>query len=120
MINNLTAPVNFDGTIGHVLDSAINIHKKYANIHEALHSLSHSDEAVNNKFISLEDEITLAIANKLADLGVKKENLTERIHFAMDIVQSFSHEYVYDHHTYIDYDEMRKIVQNTLVALFED
>ncbi len=120
MINNLTAPVNFEGTIGHVLDSAINIHKKYANIHEALHSLSHSDEAVNNKFISLEDEITLAIANKLADLGVKKENLTERIHFAMDIVQSFSHEYVYDHHTYIDYDEMRKIVQNTLVALFEE
>ncbi len=120
MINNLTAPVNFEGTIGHVLDSAINIHKKYANIHEALHSLSHSDEAVNNKFISLEDEITLAIANKLADLGVKKENLTERIHFAMDIVQSFSHEYVYDHHTYIDYDEMRKIVQNTLVALFDD
>lgn len=120
MINNLTAPVNFEGTIGHVLDSAINIHKKYANIHEALHSLSHSDEAVNNKFISLEDEITLAIANKLADLGVKKENLTERIHFAMDIVQSFSHEYVYDHHTYIDYDTMRKIVQNTLVALFED
>lgn len=120
MINNLTAPVNFEGTIGHVLDSAINIHKKYANIHEALHSLSHSDEAVNNKFISLEDEITLAIADKLADLGVKKENLTERIHFAMDIVQSFSHEYVYDHHTYIDYDEMRKIVQNTLVALFDD
>lgn len=120
MINNLTAPVNFEGTIGHVLDSAINIHKKYANIHEALHSLSHSDEAVNNKFISLEDEITLAIANKLADLGVKKENLTERIHFAMDIVQSFSHEYVYDHHIYIDYDAMRKIVQNTLVALFED
>ncbi len=120
MINNLTAPVNFEGTIGHVLDSAINIHKKYANIHEALHSLSHSDEAVNNKFISLEDEITLAIANKLADLGVKKENLTERIHFAMDIVQSFSHEYVYDHHTYIDYDEMRKIVQNMLVALFDD
>ena len=120
MISNLTAPVNFEGTIGHVLESAINIHTRYANIHEALHSLSHTDEAVNNKFISLEDEITLAIANKLADLGVKKENLTERIHFAMDIVQSFSHEYVYDHHTYIDYDAMRKIVQNTLVALFED
>ena len=120
MINNLTAPVNFEDMIAHVLDGAIGIHKKYANIHEALHSMSHSDEAVNSKFISLEDEITLAIANKFADLGVKKENLTERIHFAMDIVQSFSHEYVYDHHTYIDYEAMRKIVQNTLVALFED
>lgn len=120
MINNLAAPVNFEDIIQHVLDGAIEIHKKYANIHEALHSLSHSDEAVNNKFISLEDEITLAIANKLADLGVKKDNLTERIHFAMDIVQSFSHEFVYDHHTYIDYDAMRTIVQNTLVALFEN
>lgn len=120
MINGLTAPVNFEDTIKHVLDGAIEIHKKYANIHEALHSMSHSDEAVNSKFISLEDEITLAIANKLADLGVKKENLTERIHFAMDIVQSFSHEFVYDHHTYIDYDAMLNIVQNTLVALFEN
>ena len=120
MINSLTAPVNFEDIIQHVLDGAIEIHKKYANIHEALHSMSHSDEAVNNKFISLEDEITLAIANKLADLGVKKDNLTERIHFAMDIVQSFSHEFVYDHHTYIDYDAMRTIVQNTLVALFEN
>ncbi len=120
IINNLTSPVNFDDIICHVLDGAIDIHKKYANIHEALHSLSHSDEAVNNKFISLEDELTLSIAQKFADLGEKKENLTERIHFAMDIVQSFSHEYVYDHHTYIDYDAMRKIVHNTLVALFEE
>lgn len=120
MINGLTAPVNFEDTIKRVLDGAIEIHKKYANIHEALHSMSHSDEAVNNKFISLEDEITLAIANKFADLGVKKESLTERIHFAMDIVQSFSHEFVYDHHTYIDYDAMLNIVQNTLVALFEN
>lgn len=84
------------------------------------HSLSHSDEAVNNKFIELEDEITLSIAQKFADLGVKKDNLNERIHFAMDIVQSFSHEYVYDHHTYIDYDAMRNIVKDTLVALFEN
>lgn len=77
-------------------------------------------EAVNNKFIELEDEITLSIAQKFADLGVKKDNLNERIHFAMDIVQSFSHEYVYDHHTYIDYDAMRNIVKDTLVALFEN
>lgn len=76
MIQNLTAPVNFDETITHVLDGAIDTHKQYANIHEALHSLSHSDEAVNNKFIELEDEITLSIAQKFADLGVKKTTST--------------------------------------------
>lgn len=120
MIDNLSAPLDFSEIAAHVLDGAIEIHKKQANIHEALHSLSHTDEAVNKKFIDLEDEITLAIADKLKSLGIDVPDLNERIHFAMDIVQSFSHEYVYDHHTYIDYGAMRKIVESTIVALFTD
>lgn len=119
MINNLTAPLNLQSLASHVLDGAIEIHKSNANIHEALHSMSHSDEAVNNKFIALEDEITLTIAKKITSLGVDMPDINERIHFAMDVVQSFSHEYVYDHHTYIDYDAMRKIVENTIVSLFK-
>lgn len=119
-IDSLSAPVDFRSIADHVLDGAIEIHKSNANIHEALHSMSHSDEAVSNKFIALEDEITLAISDKFKSLGVAKSNLTERIHFAMDIVQSFSHEFVYDHHTYIDYAAMRKIVEDTIVSLFEE
>ncbi|MCQ2409693.1 MAG: TetR/AcrR family transcriptional regulator [Clostridia bacterium] len=102
-----------------IVDAAILSHEKNANIHEALHSMSHSDEAINNKFMTLEDEITLTIADKLSTIGVNKENLTEKVHFAMDIVQSFAHEYVYDHHEYIDYEQMRKIVESTLTDLFK-
>lgn len=120
MIDKLHAPLDFSQISAHVLDCAIEIHKKQANIHEALHSMSHTDEAVNKKFIALEDELTLAISDKFKSLGVTTPNLTECVHFAMDIVQSFSHEFVYDHHTYIDYDAMRKIVEKTIVSLFED
>lgn len=119
MIDGLHAPLDFSQIASHVLDCAIEIHIKQANIHEALHSLSHTDEAVNKKFIDLEDEITLAIANKFKSLGVSTSALNERIHFSMDIVQSFSHEYVYDHHTYINYETMRTIVENTIVSLFQ-
>ncbi len=119
MIDGLHAPLDFSQIASHVLDCAIEIHKKQANIHEALHSLSHTDEAVNKKFIDLEDEITLAIADKFKSLGVSTSDLNERIHFSMDIVQSFSHEYVYDHHTYINYETMRTIVENTIVSLFQ-
>lgn len=119
MIDGLHAPLDFSQIAAHVLDGAIEIHKKQANIHEALHSLSHTDEAVNKKFIDLEDEITLTIAEKFKSLGVSTPDLNERIHFAMDIVQSFSHEYVYDHHTYINYEAMRTIVENTIVSLFQ-
>lgn len=119
MINNLSAPLDLPSIASHVLDGAIEIHKNNANIHEALHSMSHTDEAVNNKFIALEDEITLSIARKLVSCGLDMPDVNERIHFAMDIVQSFSHEFVYDHHTYINYESMRKIVENTIVSLFK-
>ncbi|MDE7372460.1 MAG: TetR/AcrR family transcriptional regulator [Clostridia bacterium] len=118
LIDGLEAPINYYTLSKDILDIAISLHKNNAKIHEALHSLSHSDEAVNARFIELEDNITLQISNKLAALGADAPNLGERIHFAMDIVQSFSHEYVFDNHSYIDYDAMRTIVENTLVALF--
>lgn len=118
MIDSLSSPIDFRALSSKVLDIAIATHENNANIHEALHSMSHSDEDVNAKFIALEDDITLKIANKFLALGVTMDNINERIHFAMDIVQSFSHEYVYDHHTYIDYAKMRDIVEQTLVSLF--
>lgn len=118
LIGNLEAPIDFNSLVSRVLDIAISTHENNAKIHEALHSMSHSDEDVNAKFIQLEDEITLKIAQKFKDFNVCTKNLNERIHFAMDIVQSFSHEYVYDHHTYINYSVMRTIVEQTIVSLF--
>lgn len=118
MIDSLTSPIDFRALSSKVLDIAIATHENNANIHEALHSMSHSDADVNARFITLEDDITLKIANKFLALNVTTDNINERIHFAMDIAQSFSHEYVYDHHTYIDYAKMRDIVEQTLVSLF--
>ncbi len=118
IMDKLCAPINFNALASHVLEGAINIHKSNANIHEALHSLSHTDKDVNARFIALEDEITLKIAQKLVSLGICCTHINEKIHFAMDIVQSFSHEYVYDSHPYINYDDMKKIVQDTIVSLF--
>ncbi len=118
LMDKLRSPVDLHALACEVLTKATQIHQKNANIHEALHSMSHSDEEVNARFIRLEDDITLQIAGKLASLGLDAPNLNERVHFAMDIVQSFSHEYVFDHHPYIDYAAMRNIVENTLVSLF--
>ena len=89
-------------------------------MHEVLHSLGSTDEAVNAAFIELEDQITVKIADKLSSLGVKIENAMEKIHFAMDIIQSFSHEYVFDKHEYIDYFIMREMVTKTVIELFEN
>lgn len=101
-----------------ILDSVIIAHRDNAKIHEALHSMTHTDEEVNAAFIKLEDEITLRLEGALTEAGIVLDAPRERIHFAMDVIQSFAHEYVYDHHEYIDYAKMRGIVTETLYALF--
>lgn len=120
MFDKITAPLKLTEIVPTVIDEVIKIHKKNSKIHEALHSLSGSDEAVNAKFMALEDEITLLFSNKLISLGIKKENLNEKVHFAMGILQDFAHEYIYDKHEYIDYFVMREMVGNAIIYLFEN
>ena len=120
MFDKLSAPVNYSILMPNIIDLIIKTHKKHAKIHEVLHSLSSTDEAVNAEFIALEDSLTMKINDKLISLGQKKENLLEKVHFAMDIIQSFSHEYVFDKHDYIDYFAMREMVVNILINLFNN
>ena len=120
LFDKLKAPIDYNNLISDVIDIIIKTHKKHAKMHEALHSLANTDEAVNSEFIALEDSITVKIADKLSLLGEKIDNPMEKIHFAMDIIQSFSHEYVFDKHDYIDYFVMREMVVNTVIKLFQD
>ena len=118
LFQKLSSPVDFNSLIPDVLDLVIKTHKKNGKIHEALHSLSSSDEAVSAKFLSLEDDITFKIAEIFSSLGEKIDNPLEKIHFAMNIIQSFSHEIVFDKHKYIDYGFMRETVIKTLINIF--
>ena len=118
VFDKMNAPVDYKKIIPEIIDLIIKTHKKHARMHEALHALASTDEAVNAEFIALEDSITVKIAEKLAELGENLDNPMEKIHFAMDIIQSFSHEYVFDKHEYIDYFVMREMVTDTLVRLF--
>ena len=104
---NLTAPVDINGIIVDLIEMTTNIHKKNANLHNILHSLAVSDDHVRRKFLSLEDHITINATDTLKNLGVKIDDLTEKVHIAMNSIQSFSHESVYDRHEYIDYEKMK-------------
>ena len=58
------------------------------------------------------------MSKQLRGLGIGVENLTERVHLAMNVIQSFAHEVVFDSHSYIDYDQMKHIVCKIIVELF--
>ena len=118
IFDTLSTPIDFSLVVSKVLDQTIKIHKNNRKIHEALHALASSDEAVNAEFITLEDSITNMIAEKLLSLGLEIDNPLEKIHFAMNVIQTFSHEYVFDKHEYIDYIVMKEMVVKTIINLF--
>lgn len=118
MFDNFTMPIDFKTLITKIVDQTIKTHKKNRKIHAVLHSLASSDEAVNAEFINLEDQITIKIAQKLDEFNLQIENVLEKVHYAMDVIQTFSHEYVFDKHEYLDYIVMKDIVVDSLVKLF--
>ena len=119
IFDNITLPVDFSQIIEESVKKTIEIHQENAQMHTTLHSLTGTDEEVNRRFVELEDNLTKQIAEKLTALGLKISNVNEKIHLAMNVIQSFAHESVYDMHDYIDYPAMQKIVCQLLVNLFK-
>ena len=117
-VTKLTAPVDIKKTVSDLVELTTNIHKQNANLHNILHSLTVSDEEIRQRFISLEDHITLNAADTLKKIGVNVPDLEEKVHIAMNSIQSFSHEFVYDRHEYIDYERMKESTIKMLTALF--
>ena len=117
-LETLSSPIDFIALAPQIIDLTIKIHSKNSKMHEALHSLAQTDEDVNKEFILFEDNLTEKIVKRLENLQLKMENLNEKIHFCLNIVQSFAHESVYDKHDYIDYKVMRDMVEKTIVNLF--
>ena len=95
------------------------MHRDNARLHNTLHSLAPSDDTVNTAFMQFENNICEKITSKLKVLGDCPENLAERVHLAMNLVQSFAHESVFDNHDYIDYVAMQRIVSTTIIGLLK-
>ena len=119
ILQNVSSPVCYEELLPIILDKTICAHRINSKIHEALHSMTHTDEEVARRFTDLEDKLTLDIEKVLRDLGENIPDLREKIHLAICIIQSFSHETIYDEHAYIDYPKMKDIVLKTLVDLFK-
>ena len=119
IMENASASVDLKMLVTKIVDAVIGIHQKNARLHNTLHSLAATDEGVNARFSDLEKELTDRISERLVSLGYDGERLPEKVHFAMNVIQSFAHEFVFDNHDYIDYGVMRSIVDKTVVEIFE-
>ena len=118
IMEGLSAPVDIKDLSEKLVTEVIGIHEDNARLHNTLHALAATDEGVNSSFIALEREITEKISSRFIELGFDGSAMSEKVHSAMNLIQSFAHEYVFDKHDYIDYSVMRGLILTMVTQLF--
>ena len=76
--------------------------------HEELMAMSYLDADISAVFNKSEIELTDKISNILVESGFSSENIREKVHVIIGIVDNYCHEVVYHKHDSIDYDVMKK------------
>ena len=108
--NNDVKINNLESLLNEMLDIFIKQHTLSKNAHEEMLALSHLDSDIAEIFHQKELDTTTVIVKTLKENNISSENLFEKVHIVISIVENYCHEMVYHHHKTMNYDVMKKEV----------
>ena len=111
---------NFDKFIKDIIKYYINSHKISNIAHEEIMSMVHSDKNVADFYYKRELEITTYLKDILINNGFKDNNLFEKSHIMLGLIDNLCHEITYHKHSKMNYDVMMDIIIETIKDLFKN
>ncbi len=108
--NNDVKIDNLEKLLDQMLDIFIKKHTLSKKAHEEMVAMSHLDSDIADIFHKREIDTTKAIIETLNKNHITTENLFEKVHIIIGIVENYCHEIVYHHHQTMNYDIMKKEV----------
>lgn len=102
-----------------MIDKFIKKHKLSQAAHEEITAMTHSDKEIADFFQKNEIYMTKTIANLLIENNFNKENLLEKVHIALNLIDNLCHEIVYHKHEELNYDIMTENVIDLIVDLLQ-
>lgn len=117
ILDVLNIQINFNNlpvVLDNLLDIFIKKHTLSKKAHEQMIGLSHLDDDIREIFQNKEIETTKRIVNVLENNGIKTQNLFEKVHIIMALVENYCHEVVYHKHKNIDYSTTKEEVIKTI------
>ena len=111
---------NFDEFIRDMIKNYINNHKISSVAHEEIMAMVHSDKHVAEYYYKREIEMTNLIKNILINNGFSDNNLYEKVHIMIGLIDNLCHEVIYHKHNGMDYDIMTNLVINNIKDLFKN
>lgn len=111
---------NFEEVISDMIKNYINNHKISSVAHEEIMAMVHSDKKVAEYYYKREIEMTNSIRDILINNGFSDNNLYEKVHIMIGLIDNLCHEVIYHKHSGMDYDIMTSLVINNIKSLFKN
>ena len=93
---------------------------KISNVaHEELMSMVHSDKNVAEFYYKRELKMTNSIKDLLITNGFNDDNLYEKVHIMMGLIDNICHEVIYHKHIDMNYDTMINLVVDSIKNMFK-
>lgn len=101
---------NIDKMIREMINNYIKDHKVSKIAHEEIMSMVHSDHDIASYYYKRELEMTKSIKELLLENNFKDNNLDEKIHVIIGMIDNLCHEVTYHKHKEMNYEVMTDIV----------
>ena len=108
---------NFSSILRKMINQFIKDHKLSQTAHEEIIAMTHSDKEVAELFHESEMDMTNKVTEILLKNGFNVENISEKVHIAIGMIDNLCHEVVYHKHKELNYDKMTDIVISTIVNM---
>ena len=112
--------VDFDNFLRQMISHYISNHKVSNVAHEEIISMVHSDKKVAEYYYKRELEMTNTLKNILIDNYFIDDNLFEKVHVMMGLIDNLCHEIIYHKHENMNYDVMINLVTDNIKNLFKN
>ena len=117
-INNMTInEKNLTNIVKKVISKFVKSHRLSQSAHEEITAMMHSDKDVGHFFHENEIEITNVLVDLLKRNGFYYNDIIERTHIIIGLIDNTCHEIVYHKHKNINYDIMTDIVVSEIVHI---
>lgn len=121
MLNDITKnpfkKENLNVVLKEIIQEFIENHKLSKTAHEEITSMIHADQEIAKLYHEYEIRITIELTEFFIQNQFSKENLKEKVHIAVGMIDNLCHEIVYHKHENMNYDKMIELVIKVIVNL---
>ena len=106
---------SFSEILKYTIQTFISDHKLSESAHEEITAMVHSDKDVAYFFYKREMEMTEKFSNMLKENNIITDNLLEKVHIVIGLIDNLCHEIVYHKHKDLNYDVMIDLVIENII-----